>query len=409
MKPRRFCMLTTFYPPYHFGGDAVYVQRLVHALAERGHHVEVVHCVDSYRLLGGDAVDPPPDPPNVVVHRLHSPFGPLSPLATQQTGYPLFKRRAIQAVLAQGFDVIHYHNLSLVGGPQALRYGQAVKLYTPNEYWLVCPTHVLFKHNATACEKPDCLRCQLSHRRPPQWWRYTGMLDRATRHVDLFLLPSQFGIDIHRARGLDRPMAHLPSFLPEPQGAADPPSIATAAPYFLFVGRLEKLKGLQTVLPVFRRLPQARLLVAGSGSYEAELRRQAADLPNVVFLGARPYGELQALYRHALALVVPSICYEVFPLVMLEAFAQGAPVVARRLGSQPEVVAASGGGLLFETEGELTAALTRLLTDETERRALGERGRAAYRARWTADAHIRRYLEVIDELEAQHACRNAVR
>ena len=44
-------MLTTFYPPYHFGGDAIYVQRLAHALADRGDRVTVVHCADSYRVL----------------------------------------------------------------------------------------------------------------------------------------------------------------------------------------------------------------------------------------------------------------------------------------------------------------------------------------------------------------------
>ena len=47
----RFCMVTTFFPPYHFGGDAVFVANLANLLAGAGHHVEVVHCVDSFRLL----------------------------------------------------------------------------------------------------------------------------------------------------------------------------------------------------------------------------------------------------------------------------------------------------------------------------------------------------------------------
>ncbi len=46
----RFCMVTTFYPPYHFGGDAVFVQALARGLTEAGHQVEVVHCEDAYRL-----------------------------------------------------------------------------------------------------------------------------------------------------------------------------------------------------------------------------------------------------------------------------------------------------------------------------------------------------------------------
>ena len=43
MSPRRFCMVTTFYPPHHFGGDAMYAYRLTQALAERGHRVDVLH------------------------------------------------------------------------------------------------------------------------------------------------------------------------------------------------------------------------------------------------------------------------------------------------------------------------------------------------------------------------------
>src|SRR5512140_1594429 len=50
-RPLSFCMITTFYPPYHFGGEAMYLYRLTNALARRGHKVTVVHCVDSYRLL----------------------------------------------------------------------------------------------------------------------------------------------------------------------------------------------------------------------------------------------------------------------------------------------------------------------------------------------------------------------
>lgn len=54
-RPLRFCMITTFYPPYNFGGDGIFVQQLSQELARRGHHVEVVHCADAYRLLAGRA------------------------------------------------------------------------------------------------------------------------------------------------------------------------------------------------------------------------------------------------------------------------------------------------------------------------------------------------------------------
>jgi len=49
----RFCMVTTFYPPFHYGGDATFVRGLSRALVARGHEVEVVHCEDAYRAVGG--------------------------------------------------------------------------------------------------------------------------------------------------------------------------------------------------------------------------------------------------------------------------------------------------------------------------------------------------------------------
>lgn len=210
-------MITTFYPPYAFGGDAIFVHRLTNMLARRGHEVEVIHCLDSYLALAkGSPPSECPGEPGVTLHALSSRVGGLSPLATQQTGYPLFKGRQIRNILsAKRFDVIHFHNISLIGGPMILRYGEGIKLYTAHEHWLVCPTHVLFKFNREACTKRSCFRCQLIHHRPPQLWRYTGMLKAALRHVDAFIAPSEFTLHRHLADGLDIPLVHIPNFLCE--------------------------------------------------------------------------------------------------------------------------------------------------------------------------------------------------
>jgi hypothetical protein len=72
----RFCMVTTFYPPYSFGGDAIYVQQLSRELAKRGHQVDVIHCGDSYRALTRRAPERgDPDPPGVTVHRRRAAWG----------------------------------------------------------------------------------------------------------------------------------------------------------------------------------------------------------------------------------------------------------------------------------------------------------------------------------------------
>jgi glycosyltransferase involved in cell wall biosynthesis len=399
----RFCLITTFYPPYSFGGDAVFVQQLALELARRGHVVEVIHCRDAYRLLSRHEPDQVADDhPRLTAHRLESALGPLSPLATQQSGLPLFKSGRIRQILDRGFDVIHYHNISLVGGPGILRYGKGIKLYTMHEYWLVCPMHILFRFKRAACERPHCIACSLVHGRPPQWWRYVGLLQAMVKHVDAFLAPSRFSRDRHHQMGFDRPITYLPSFVPAAETASPEPWEARQGvsdePYFLYVGRLEKLKGLQTLIPVVRRHRRARLLVAGTGSHEPRLRRLAQGDPSVEFLGHLPPGHLRALYRGAVALIVPSLCFEMLPLVIMEAFRARTPVIVRDLGALPETVEDSGGGFVYRSSQELVAAMDRLLADPSLRDDLGRRGYRAYQRLWTADAHMARYFALIDEV-----------
>ena len=238
----------------------------------------------------------------------------------------------------------------------------------------------------------------LSYRRPPQVWRATGLRDAAVRHVDAFLSPSRFGIATHRRFGFDAPMLHLPSFVPDeplPTRAAE-----MDEPYFLYAGRLEHPKGPETLIAHFRRRGPARLLVAGAGSQEARLARLAAGDPRITLLGRVDRDRLAALYRGAVAVIVPSLNFEMLPLVVLEAFRAGTPVVVRDRGALPEMVAESGGGLVYGDDEQLAEALATLLRDRTRRDELGRRGRAAFEARWSTDVHLDRYLAIVDDFRA---------
>jgi glycosyltransferase involved in cell wall biosynthesis len=391
----RFCMFTTFYPPYNFGGDGIFVRRLANELARKGHSVDVVHCRDAYRFMaGGDPAGAYDDHPNVTVHGLKSRFGFLSPLATQQTGRPFFKSSAIRAILAKPFDVIHFHNASLFG-PQILEYGSAVKLYTMHEYWLVCPVHTLFKHNREPCVERACLACTLAHKRPPQWWRYTNLLATTVKSVDAFIAPSRFIGEKHRELGLHARIEHLPYFVPESPGAASAGD--EERPYFLFVGRLEKLKGVQTLIPIFRAYKKARLLIAGTGTYEPELRRISEGSRNIEFLGHRPESDLSRLYRGATALIVPSLWYENQPIVALEAFRERTPVLVRRIGALPELIE-NGGGFTYGSDEELLAAMDELSSNRAKRDEIGSLSYRTFREHHTSDAHLNRYFSLIRDL-----------
>jgi glycosyltransferase involved in cell wall biosynthesis len=395
-RPLRFAMVTTFYPPFNFGGDGYYVRRLAHALARRGHTVDVIHNADAYRLLtrGGDP-EPIAEPTGVTVHTLRSRTPALSCLASHQLGRPLVHGARIRKILAQGFDVIHFHNVSLVGGPGVLSYGTGVKLYTAHEHWLVCPMHTLWRHARELCTGRQCLRCALAYRRPPQLWRAGDLLARQARHIDAFIALSRFTADKHAEFGFPAPMTVMPSFLPDAPAARTPSPAAGGRPYFLFVGRLERIKGLQDVIPVFGEASPADLVIAGAGTYEPALRALAGGRPNVRFLGEQTPDQLGVLYRGARALITPSVCYEVFPLVVLEAFQQGIPIIARRLGPYPEIVEASGGGVLFTDRAELDAAIRSLASDHARRNAMAKAAQRAFGANWSEPVALTAYFGLI--------------
>jgi glycosyltransferase involved in cell wall biosynthesis len=417
----RFLHLTTFYPPYSFGGDGVFVHRLCRALAEAGHHVDVAHDVDAYRLLHRA----PPEMtiaehPGVRRLELHSRWGRASPLVTQQTGRPLLVRRQLSEIMERGaYDVIHHHNVSLLG-PDVLRMAranpEAITLYTTHEHWLICPMHVLWKFDERPCERPQCLACVLKGGRPPQLWRSTGLLRKAIAQVDQLIAPSRFTARMHAERGITQPMAHLPHFVDRigddrddgddgddgggerADGRRGEQHRPHDRPYFLFAGRLERIKGLHTLVALWPRVTGADLLVAGTGALEGELRAAAAANPAVVFLGGLPPDGMGALYAHAIAVIVPSVGYETFGMVSIEAFARATPVVVRNLGALPEVVEESGGGFVYDTDEQLLAFIERLQTSPRLRDELGAKGHKAFLERWTPEAHLRNYLSLVGEV-----------
>jgi glycosyltransferase involved in cell wall biosynthesis len=406
----KFLMVTTFYPPYNFGGDGIFIYRLSNELARRGHTVDVLYCIDAYEIL--QKQDPQgeyPNHPNITIHPLKSPVGFLSPLLTQQTSYSFFKRQKIQSLLTEKqFDIIHYHNISLLG-LDVLTYGNAIKFYTLHEYWLICPMHMLWKYGREVCTKRNCLSCQIVGKRPIQWWRYIGRMPRALSHIDTFISPSIFTKRKHHERGLDVPIAHIPHFVPtaaSSEECAENLFYPHNRPYFLFVGRLEKMKGVQNLLAVFRHYTPCDLLVAGDGEYAATLHALAADMPHIKFLGRLSYQELRPLYRYALAVIVPSSWYEVFGMIVIEAFTMGTPVIVHNAGALPELVQQSGGGFIYHHDNELLEHLEKLRLHPDLRQAVGTKGYQAYRKYWTEYAYLTRYYQLIQEIAAQKKITN---
>jgi len=395
----KFCLVTTFLPPYHFGGDGVFVANLANLLVANGHRVQIVHCRVSFDALGGRAstsdrfLDP-----RVLVHSLESKWGPLSPMLTQISGYPCTKHGTLERILSQDFDVVHWHNVSLVAGAGGLRLGKGVRLCTAHDYWWICPTHILFKYDGAVCRERECLKCVLAHHRPPQPWRAGGWLGKQLRNLDRFLVPSEFAASVYRNSGLGMPVTVLRHFVaPTPQ---DPAGGFDSEPgYYLVVGRMEEFKGIQTILPLFKK-PGRRLKIAGTGSFESNLMRQAAGNPQVEFLGKIDQRNLSSLYANARATLVPSICWETFGLTIIESLQHQTPAIVSDYGALPEQIRHTGGGWVYRDLDELSVLLDCLDEQPGIARDRGVAGCSAL-AQFSPETYLRRYLEIIDE-ERRH-------
>ncbi|QEH37289.1 GDP-mannose-dependent alpha-(1-6)-phosphatidylinositol monomannoside mannosyltransferase [Aquisphaera giovannonii] len=404
----KFSMVTTFFGGHSFGGDAAYVDRLSQALCRRGHEVHVYYCVDSFNAVRGNHPLREYTPPEGLhLHPLESGYGMLSPLATQATGQPLFKSRILREALEDPTtDVIHFHNVSLVGGPGLLAMGRktnAARIMTAHEHWLICPMHLLWKYDRKPCDGPSCVRCSLAGGRPPQAWRYTGAIRRGLRQLDALLFPSTHALDEHRKRGIgkDVPLVHFPYFLPDEwsRGIEDEERATSGRPYLAAAGRLVAMKGFQRLIPLMRYLPEVDLRIAGTGPYEETLKLLAAGLPNVHFEGLLGGAKLARLFRSARAVVVPSLFPETFGYVVLEAFAVGTPVVVHEGGGALlETGVLSGGGLGYRSDGEMLLAMRRVVHDEALRSELAARGYARRIGEWSEGDHIHRYFELIRRL-----------
>jgi len=394
----RFGMVTTFYPPFSYGGDATYVRSLAMSLAARGHEVEVIASTDAYLVRSRDeALADTTIEDGITVHRLRHPAGFLAPLISHQTGFPALQSSALKAFLSVPFDVLHFHNISLMGAPGVLGMGSArARFLSLHDHWLICPTHVLWKNQSHACDRRTCFSCTVRSGLPPQIWRYTGMRDRYLSRIDRLLAPSMFTAEMHRNNGIKAPIDVLPLFS-SLNGPAEAPAVVKNR--IVFAGRVMALKGIANLVRVVAQMPDVELLVIGEGDLRADLAKEYASHPNIRFVGKVAQAELASLYASASAIVIPSIVPETFGLTLVEASACGTPsIVAKWSGGAAEIVENTGGGTLYGTDEELASAIRKMVDDRTSRARLGALARAGYEACYTRERHVSEYLRHVEEV-----------
>jgi glycosyltransferase involved in cell wall biosynthesis len=165
----------------------------------------------------------------------------------------------------------------------------------------------------------------------------------------------------------------------------------------VYVGRLSAEKGLQTLLDAWKALPDIHLKIVGDGPMRAQLETQArSDGANVEFTGRLERSRVAEVVGEASFAIVPSQWFEGFPMVVVEAFACGTPVIASRLGSLAEIVREGITGRLF-TPGDpraLSAAVRAMIEAPEASREMRKSAREEFDARYSSAAGFKTLMEI---------------
>ncbi|MCZ2111507.1 MAG: glycosyltransferase [Dehalococcoidia bacterium] len=320
------------------GGMNVYVRELSHELARLGYDVDMVTRQD------GTGPDIEELAPHLRILRIEA--GPAAPLEKEELAayLPAFATNLIAAMPADGYDIVHSHYWqSAVAGHQLAETTGAphvVMFHTLGEV----------KNRARVSEREPVTRIQ-SERTIAST---AAAIVTASEH-EKTLLETYYDADPARMHtvpcGVD-----LDLFQPADRLASRRElGLDPATPVILWVGRLEKLKGVDILINAVAQLDDrdVTLLIVGgdqrSVPLKSELLAQALDAgleTNVRFEGAVPHERLPLYYSAADVCVVPSY-YESFGLVAVEAMACGTPVVASRVGGLVSTVTDGVNGYLI--------------------------------------------------------------
>jgi glycosyltransferase involved in cell wall biosynthesis len=306
-------------------------------------------------------------------------------------------------------DIVHVHNTFMMISPSiywACRDERVPIVQSLHNYRLLCPT-ALFLRDGQVCE--ECMQHGLW--RGVRYGCYRGsrpataavaamlathrILGTWSRLIDCYLVPTEFGRGKFIEGGLppDK-LVVKPNFV-DP----DPGEGGLNRTYALFVGRLSQEKGLRTLLAAWERLRfEIPLQIIGDGPMEGELKDYVRQhrLSGVSFWGSAARDQVMAAVKRAICLILPSESYEGMPMIAIEAFACGTPVVASRLGAMASVISNGRTGLHFAAlDAEDLARKTEWAWAHPEEiLEMGRQARREYEAQYTATRNYTMLLEV---------------
>jgi glycosyltransferase involved in cell wall biosynthesis len=358
------------------GGEDTVFEREASLLAASGHHVRKL-------LISNDVIASKKLKLLTALRTVENPVG----IAAMSRALEEFKP-----------DLVHIHNFFPLFSPavyKVCRHAGSAVVQTLHNYRTICAGALLLRNGRV---------CQLCVNGSPVW----GLVHRCYRgsvvgsaavsrmiavhrkrrtwstDVDRFIALSEFGRRIFIEAGFPEDRVEVKSNFIEDPG--DPPDGEREG--VLFVGRLAQEKGVKYLVEASARY-RFPLRVAGDGPDLAMLQSLAHS--NVNFLGRLSPEAILTEMRRASVLAIPSLWYEGFPMVILEAFASGTPVIASRLGSLAEIIENGVTGF-HVSPGEvenLGECIQRLLSDTDLARGLGRTARQTFINRYTPQSNLR--------------------
>lgn len=321
-------------------------------------------------------------------------------------------------------DVVHFHNtLPLISpaGYYAARKAGAAVVQTLHNYRLGCVNALLFREGRV-CE--ECLgkdfawpgvvhACYRGSRAASlvvasMLWRHRK-LGTWNKAVDRYIALTEFAKEKINRTGVPlEKIAVKPNFI-----APDPGPGSHEGGFALFVGRLSEEKGVTKLLAAWEQIGETcELRLVGDGPLGDAVREAADRNPRIVWLGKQPQEVVRAQMKSAGFLVLPSLWYEGFPLVIVEAFACGLPVVASDLGAMSTIIRHGENGMKFPPGNveALAEAVRSTSNDPVRLSALQEQARTDFEANYTKAQNLKTLLSIYDEaIAARRATPPALR
>ena len=312
-------------------------------------------------------------------------------------------------------DIAHFHNTFPQISPSAYaacRDSGVPVVQTLHNFRFICPGGLLLR-DGRPCE--DCvgknllpaLRYRCYRGSLPATGALVWMLLRNrwqgtyTTLVNRYIALTEFAAGKLIAGGLPRDrMSVKPNFVT----GISAPSPGKGG-YAVYVGRLSAEKGVRTLVSAWKRLPHVPLKILGDGPLRAELE-QAAEIEKlpIEFLGFCDRATIVDVVGHAVFQIVPSEWYEGFPMVIVEAYACGTPVVASRIGSLDEIVEEGVTGVKFEpgNPGDLSDKVNALWADRARHTMLRLTARESFEKNYSREKNYEALMAIYEAAIKDH-------